>query len=107
MVVDLVLAPKVPSVGSRGRKPVVGWPPYQLPLLRRALAVGAKAEIGALPRHCWDFFAACRHFLWPLPLRPLSIAFFIRDLEGYWRGGYVGIADWEASARVPRSGVSP
>ena len=27
MVVDLVFAPKVPSVGSHGREPVVKWPP--------------------------------------------------------------------------------
>ncbi len=94
-----VFAPKVPSVGSRGRKPVVGWPPHQFPLLRRALAVGAKAEIGALPCHCWVFcWRLAAIFCGLSPCAPSPSPSLSEILKAIGEGGYVGVADWEASA---------
>ncbi len=47
--VGFVFAPKVPTIGSLGREPEVGWSPTVYSLWRRPLAVGAKAAVSALP----------------------------------------------------------
>jgi hypothetical protein len=79
----LVFAPKVPTVGSRGRKPVVRWRPHHFPHLRRALAVGANAGLKALPTER-ILVAACRHFYRLTPPRLHGLR--IRDFEVHGEG---------------------
>lgn len=91
----LLFAPKVPSVGSHGRKPV-GW---VLPFFRfgdDCLGRRQSGDCGFAAEGFWWRLAA---FLIASP-HPLSKAFFIEDYEGSWRGAMsVGGADCEASRR--------